>query len=200
MELTNIYLSAKGATFQFPVVPEEIAVRREKLFDTFTILEIGEVELPIGEKIDEVQFSSFFPEEYDIFCSYTGIPSPLACDKQLQDWWLGEEPLRLIIPGLNLNCLVTIGTYNPTMKADDLYFDITLRGYKELTIIRQTASTGRPAGSKPDISTYAVRPGDTLTSIAAGITSDISNWPAIARRNGINNPENIAVGQRLVMK
>lgn len=47
--------------------------------------------------------------------------------------------------------------------------------------------------------TYAVRAGDSLTSIAARVLGDASQWTQIASLNGIRDPTNLSVGQVLVL-
>ena len=48
--------------------------------------------------------------------------------------------------------------------------------------------------------TYTVKKGDTLPKIAKKCTGSSANYRAIANQNGIANPTNIKVGQRLVIK
>jgi LysM repeat protein len=46
---------------------------------------------------------------------------------------------------------------------------------------------------------YIVRQGETLSSIAAHTYKDPALWRPIARHNGIANPRELAVGQRLLI-
>ena len=52
------------------------------------------------------------------------------------------------------------------------------------------------AAERPD-TTYTVRPGDNLSSIARELTGRTDRWPDIARANGIDDPGSVAVGTRL---
>lgn len=200
MGKVDIYLKDKGSIFRFPVLPEEVSVRKEKLLDTFTILEIGEVDKPVGEKVEEIQFGSFFPEYFDTYCNYADFPPPLECVRQINDWFQAEEPIRMVITGFDINCMVLIASFEPVLRADDIYFDIIFRGYKELTPVRQSKNTGRTEENKPDNSTYTVRSNDTLTSIAKTQLGDSSKWQVIAKNNGISNPEKLPIGTKLVIK
>ena len=47
--------------------------------------------------------------------------------------------------------------------------------------------------------TYNVKLGDRLSGIALKLTGEISNWPVIAERNGINDPTELAAGDVLVI-
>jgi len=46
---------------------------------------------------------------------------------------------------------------------------------------------------------YVVRPGDTLTSLAAREYEDPTNWRPIARENNIDDPLSIRAGQTLIL-
>jgi len=58
-------------------------------------------------------------------------------------------------------------------------------------IAAQTAATNRP------VTTYTVKAGDTLTSIAARLLGSYTKWTAIASLNNIRDPNSITVGQVL---
>ncbi|WP_323178750.1 LysM domain-containing protein [Streptomyces sp. NBC_01381] len=47
------------------------------------------------------------------------------------------------------------------------------------------------------VTTYTVRKGDTLSSIASSKLGDSSRWGEIAKLNHLPNPDDIAVGQTL---
>ena len=47
--------------------------------------------------------------------------------------------------------------------------------------------------------TYVVKSGDTLSSIAARVLGNVALWPTIASANNIRDPNNIQVGQVLIM-
>jgi hypothetical protein len=49
----------------------------------------------------------------------------------------------------------------------------------------------------PDLTTYVVKRGDTLSAIAATMYRDASQWRLIAAANGIDDPRHLAIGKRL---
>lgn len=49
-----------STTFEFPVNPEEVSISRSKGYETINMLEHGEFDFAIGEKVKEITFSSFF--------------------------------------------------------------------------------------------------------------------------------------------
>jgi nucleoid-associated protein YgaU len=52
----------------------------------------------------------------------------------------------------------------------------------------------------PETTTRIVRRGDTLASIAADVYRDSSQWRAIAKANGIENPLSVPVGVKLTVR
>ena len=64
----------------------------------------------------------------------------------------------------------------------------------ESTSETAAAERGVPAASSNE---YVVEQGDTLGEIARKLTGDESNWEAIARENGIDDPAKLQVGARL---
>lgn len=62
------------------------------------------------------------------------------------------------------------------------------------------SDTVRDELNSPDVDKrYVVRPGDTLTRIAAELYADQSLWRVIAEANGIDNPRRLTPGQVLLI-
>ena len=47
--------------------------------------------------------------------------------------------------------------------------------------------------------TYTVRPGDTLSKISRDFYGDANKYPQIAKANNLDNPDQIKVGQQLLI-
>lgn len=67
-----------------------------------------------------------------------------------------------------------------------------------------TPGSQPPPASAPDIAPvadleYTVRPGDQLSTIARDLTGSLDNWTRIARRNRIDDPTQLRVGQTLTI-
>lgn len=207
-----------GQTFQFPVNPEEVSIKRDKSFETVNILSLGEVDFAHGEKIREVSFSSFFPKVYDpSYCKYPNIPDPQQAMQLLSSFMSSTKPLRLIISETEVNVLVFVSAHSSTFKGGepgDVYFDITCRTWREVkvrTSVEQTGgqnqqgtgsqSTGR-SDTKPIAKIYKVNSGDNLSKIAKLELGDSSKWKDIYEKNKKligSNPNRIQVGWELVM-
>jgi LysM repeat protein len=64
----------------------------------------------------------------------------------------------------------------------------------------KTSPAAKPGGAKTSgATTYVVKRGDTLSSIAQHYYGDGSKWPTIAKASGVRDPRKLAVGQRLTI-
>ncbi|NQX66809.1 LysM peptidoglycan-binding domain-containing protein [Paenibacillus alba] len=200
-----------GLKLHFPVNPSEVNIRRDKSFETITIIRGGELDVPQGVKVKEIAFSSFFPADYDAsYCKYKPLPNPQTAMNQLNTWMESQEPLRLIITETDVNVLVMLSAHNSSFRGGepgDVYFDVTFRtwnDYKVRTLDERLGSSGGEARSdiKPVPPTYKVKSGDSLWAIAKMNLGSGGRWREIYEANrGIigDNPDLIQPDQELVM-
>ncbi|MEC0228063.1 LysM peptidoglycan-binding domain-containing protein [Paenibacillus alba] len=200
-----------GLKLQFPVNPSEVNIRRDKSFETITIIRGGELDVPQGVKVKEIAFSSFFPANYDAsYCQYEPLPDPQTAMNQLNTWMESQDPLRLRITGTQVNVLVMLSAHNSSFRGGepgDVYFDVTFRTWNDYKVRTLDERLGSPGGeSRPDIkplpATYKVKPGDSLWAIAKMNLGSGSRWREIYEANrGIigDNPDLIQPDQELVM-
>ena len=73
-----------------------------------------------------------------------------------------------------------------------------LTGCATIGVDEHVIPAADPLAERADL-TYQVKDGDQLSGIALRLTGAISNWQAIATRNGISNPRTLAVGQVLII-
>jgi nucleoid-associated protein YgaU len=68
-------------------------------------------------------------------------------------------------------------------------------------VAAQSSSTPRPAPAQPAVTTYTVKRGDTLSSIAAKHYGDARKWQAIydANRSSLPSPKALRLGQTLII-
>lgn len=208
----DIYLlDLEGPTLHVPVNPSQITWGKSKQYDTVNILNLGEVDLPFGEKLQEISFSSFFPAEYRAsYCRYANIPDPNEAMKLLEEWTDSEKPVRLIITGTNINTLVLLTAMGSSIQGGepgDIYYSVTFRAWRELKMgTAKVATVSQSTSPRPDIKlipkVYIVKPGDTLYKIAKKELPAGYCWQDIYNKN-LNiigkNPNVIQVGQKLVM-
>ncbi|MGO4268524.1 LysM peptidoglycan-binding domain-containing protein [Paenibacillus sp. TAF58] len=207
-----------GVKFQFPVNPAEVNIRRDKSFETVTIIHGGEVDIPQGVKIKEITFSSFFPavekdpkkQEKADYYKCDPLPDPQIAMNQLNTWMESREPLRLIITGTAVNVLVMLTAHNSSFKGGepgDVYFDVTFRtwqDYKVRTLAERSGDSGGESRTdiKPVPRTYTVQSGDSLWGIAKMKLGTGSRWREIYEANADkigSDPDQIWPGQELVM-
>ncbi|HOV80752.1 MAG TPA: LysM peptidoglycan-binding domain-containing protein [Bacillota bacterium] len=213
----DIYLiDPAGPQLHLPVNPGEVTIRREKAIETVNIINIGEVDFPIGERVKEIAFSSFFPAEYDpSYCRYADLPDPQEAMNQLTAWMMKRGPVRLIITDTIVNVLVLVSVHQSIFRGGepgDVYFDLTCRTWREVKVRTAREATapvdsgGVAVEPRPDLKPvpkiYEVKPGDSLWAIAKLNFGDGSKWSDIyaLNRDRIGpDPNLIATGLQLVM-
>jgi len=208
-------IDSTGSNFYFPINPEEVRISREKGIETVNILSYGEFDFHSGEKLKEIGFSSFFPKMYDSgYCNYENIPDPKLAMNLLNVMIQNKKPVRLIISGTGVNVLVLVMGHETTFRGgepDDIYFDLTLRTWREpkvhtkkvssTTSKSSTKATGR-TDTKKKPKTYTVKSGDSLSKIAKLELGNSSKWQSIYNLNKkvIGKDSNkIKPGMKLVM-
>ncbi len=210
------FIDPAGSQLHLPVNPGEVTIRREKQYETFNIINIGEVDFSTGEKAKEIIFSSFFPAEYDLsYCRYPDIPDPQEAMNQLTTFMMSKEPVRLLITKTGINILVTVSAHVTTIKGGepgDVYYDLTCRTWREVKV-RTTAEIPQVTSktvniprarndTKPIPKVYIVRPGDSLWKIAKLQLGNGSKYSIIYNTNKKiigPDPNKIKPGMKLVM-
>lgn len=209
-------LSTTGGTdLHLPVNPSEVTVESEKRIETVEVINIGEIDFPVGHKRAGIRFSSFFPAEYDSsYCQYPGIPSPLDALSITRDFKDAGKPVRLLITDSPINTLVIISRLEYRIvggEPGDIYYDLELRTWREVKVRTaaeiQAASAAKTAAAprantKPVPKTYTVKPGDSLWKIAKLQLGSGAKWSEIYALNTKiigKKPELIQPGQKLVM-
>ncbi|THF78024.1 LysM peptidoglycan-binding domain-containing protein [Cohnella fermenti] len=206
----DIYLIDDTDKFHFPVNPEEIAINREKQYETFQIISLGEVDMAQQSKIKEISFSSFFPQTEDSsYCRYTGIPDPQLALQKLITLLVAKKPVRLLITETKVNVLVFVASVNTVFRGGepgDISFDITFRTWREMKVKKAGAEAAGASAVRSDTKAvpkiYVVKAGDTLSAIAKRELGSSSKWSVIYERNKAvigKDPNLIRVGQKLVM-
>lgn len=177
----DIYLidESKGYTLHFPVNPlEKFDIPKEKKFTTADIIDFGETDIPQkGKKIQEINFNSFFPVEYnEAYCRYATNMIPQDYVDKLNEWVDLETPLRLLITDFNFNELVNINKFVPELhggEIGDIYFTINFRTYKELKIETVNNSSASDLGGLQD--NRLTQSGDFKAEDTVKVTASVLN-------------------------
>lgn len=212
-------IDGAGKNFIFPVNPEEIKISRGKGYETVNIVRFGEFDYPSGEKVKEITFSSFFPIEPDTYCVTQNIPKPQEAMNLLTTYMGSKQPVRFIITDTFVNNLVILSVHDTTFRGGepgDVYFDLTMRTWREPVVHTKAGATkaattkngtiASTAVSRPDTKktpkTYTVKSGDSLSKIAKLELGSSAKWEAIYALNKSTigpDANKIKPGQKLVM-
>lgn len=199
---------------RLPVPVKEIQVKTGADINTVNILKKGEIGLPGGKKLDNISFSSFFPQQYRSFCQYSGFPSPDEFINHIETAQKEGKPIRFIITGTDINKLFLVENFEKTYKIHgrgDVDFSISLVEYIEIEIPKiadATKSTDKnnKRPSKKDNSSkkdreHIVKKGDTLWGLSKKYYGNGSDYMKIfnANKDKIKNPNLIIDGWKLVI-
>lgn len=138
-------------TLQLPVNPQAIRVRWQRKMETVNILNIGEVDFTTGDKLEEINISSFFPQEYvPTYCVTSDLPTPESANAVMNSWKSRfndpvkglPDPLHLVITGaqqINMNVILTsYSSEEHGGEPGDIYFSATFREWKSIAVRKQS--------------------------------------------------------------
>lgn len=195
---------------RLPVIPSSFEVNIPHQNTTVNITNLGEINLIGKTGLMNMMIESFFPSQQYSFCLYKDFQKPYEYIKQLLKWKDSGKPIRVIVTGTPINYAMAIEnlTYLEVDGTGDVYFSLELKEYKFISTTGQTTTTKNgttlttPTTTrevKSPSNSYVVKQGDTLWLIAKKVTGDGSNYKAIANKNNITNPDEVYVGQKLVI-
>lgn len=204
-----------GEKFRLPVLPQNFEINSASLISTIHINDLGNIGIFGGNDLKSITLSSFFPSKEYPFVEYTDLPKPYDIVEKFLKYKDENKKIRLIITETNINLLVMIESFNygESDGTRDVYYTITLKEYREITVNKKTSSSNdnnnkpRPEGEKEEDKdkdknkTHIVVKGETLWSIAKKYYGKGSKYTTIynANKNIIKNPNLIYPGQKLVI-
>lgn len=205
-----LFSNDKKESLQLPVAPPSFKISKGNNNTTVIITTAGELNMIGKGKLAAVTLETFFPAQKYYFCQYTGFPAPYDCVKLIEKWRQSGDPIRLIITQTDVNMAASIESfeYGEQDGTGDVYFTLELKEYRFVSIptvtfvaaqpsSRSYAAAARPTKSSQTV--YVVKRGDTLWAIARRYTGSGTNYPSIASKNHIRNPNLIYPGQKLVI-
>jgi LysM repeat protein len=169
--------------FLVPVIPEAISYKEGDTSATsVTIINIGQVDFPDGNDLEEVGWSSFFPARYDpSYCSGPLDSTPFEWRDRLLAWKDARTAVRVIIARCDINKLFYIKTFDWELRGaeGDVYYTVTFREFIEpkpkkiplgTTTINdpnnKTLDDRKPVKKPIKPSKYKVKKGDSIYSVA----------------------------------
>lgn len=192
--------------FVLPVTPSGYQISHGRKTVQVDMHGAGTVNLPGETTLLNESIECFFPARAYPFAQPEAGTNPFVPLEILERWCDAGDPVRFIVSDTPVNALVLLDpiSYGERDGTRDLYVTIPMRGYRILTAptteIDNTANAVRPVETEPThATTYVVRRGDTLSSIAKWVYGDASLYGKLAAANGISNPNLIQVGQVLTL-
>ena len=177
-----------------------------------------------GISLREFKLKVLLPKDDTLVKDKQIWKEPIVYLAKIREFKANNKPLRFIVlrpqedgtERFSGNLLVTLEEYTVNEKAGeegDFYIDIKLKEYKtiqgkKLVIndnktnengnVQAKEESQRP--TKEPSTTYTVKKGDTLWTIAQKQLGNGNKWKDIAKLNNISNPNKLQVGQVLKLK
>lgn len=188
-----------GQEIVLPVTPESYTIDHGNHVETVNLHTVGDYNLPGGRTLFTCTLSGLLPRTrypfvlpeasldpftyIDFFefssdrrevCRFVVSDTPTIADVLIENWQYGERD----------------GT-------NDVYYTLTLRRFLAAQGVRtQSLDAARSAPAQTVTQqTYTVVKGDTLSAICRRFYGDAALYPALAKANGIVNPDLIHPGQ-----
>lgn len=211
---------ATGNYMTFPMLPEEITVECGTRFASYDIMNIGEIQVPLGEEITRFSWTCKIPGESRQQKNGDNFVNPYIIvghgdPKKVQEWFsylrVNGIKCKLLVTETPINHPVYLESYTMTYSGGfgDYDCDISFVHAKDLTVATEElkeAETTKPEvpaeqkrPEKKAESSYTVKSGDCLWDIAQKKLGDGSRYKEIAELNGVTNPDMILDGQVLLM-
>lgn len=201
-----------GDYMTFPMLPEAITVECGTRFQSYDIMSVGEIKIPLGEELTRFSWKCKIPGEKRQIKSGAGaFLNPFIIvekDPHAMEVWFSylrnsNIKCKLLITETPVNHSVYLESYKMTYAGGygDYECDISFIHAKELKVYTEgkkgLGEKTRP--SKGSGCMYTVKKGDTLWDIARKSLGKGSRYGEIASLNKISNPNKISVGQTLIL-
>lgn len=217
----DVYITQiqSGSRLALSMLPEMVKIKTSGKFQTYDIINIGEIKIPKGEKLTAISWDAIMPGRSRMTASYVKTQHwqpPNMLISTLNGWRKKGDKLRLMITETVINLDVYINDFSPQPQGGhgDYKYGISFAEAKDIMIytvnelgVKPTSPTNtntntnvRPAA--PKAITYTVKRGDCMWNIAKRFLGAGNRYMEIynANRNVIgSNPALIYPGQVLTI-
>jgi hypothetical protein len=197
--------------FRFPMLPERINCQAGAIFQSYTLLSVGDIKLPFGDELTGFSWNGILPGEARQNDPYiTEWQDPLGIQQLWSVYRHFKRKLRLMVTQTPINHDVYLQNYRVDYSGGygDYTYSISFLHAKDLKVTVSGASTtdAPPLDNKPEqersspppSKTYTVVSGDTLWGIAQRFLGAGNRYPEIHATNRDvigSNPNLIFPGQ-----
>lgn len=207
----GIYFSANNDKegFRLPVNPEKVGVTSKGNGETYTISQVGNINVPKDVELETYSLETFFPtQDYSFLVSTYRNPDYYI--ETIKRWQTNKMPVRyMYVNGsFTINELVTIEEfdYDETGGSLDVNFTLSLKKYvsfepQKMKVIGTKTSSGSKTtklvkkntplrqNQREEIKTYTLIKGDSLWKIAQKYLGSGTRYPEIQKLNGIKDSQ-----------
>lgn len=187
-----------------PVTPESFQVSHGIDMETVNIHTLGDVVIAGYPTLQTIKVDLLLPGQDYIFANSSTLQAPYSYYiARFQRYMNDRNRLRFIVSGTTINIPVKLEEieYGEKDGTNDVYITLTLHERKDLGSAKRSNSANRTrsASSPPVKSTrsYRIKSGDTLSAICKKYYGSTGYSSALAKYNGIKNPNLIYAGRTL---
>lgn len=215
----DIYMTdiATGERVGLAWIPDDVSMKCSTNFQSYDIIEVGEIKVPKGERLTGVSWHGVLPGEdrkaYP-FIKSSVWQSPKDVEAKWKKWRNDRRKLKLMVTQTAINLDVYLQDYDIKYKGGngDAEYSISFVAAKDLIVktVAEMQASQVSAGSAGDLDvraaaavpgTCTVSDGDSLWAIAEEKLGDGSRWNEIYELNQdkIDDPDTIYPGQDLTL-
>lgn len=197
MKRTFTFISG-GEELSLPVTPAAIETASGIRIETVNINGLGDLRIAGNRTLANITISSFFPAHQYRFANARYSPQEYV--RKFQAMARAKSPVRFIVhgTGINLSVFVEGIRFGEKDGTNDIYYSISLSECEAAMIGGGTPP--RPISSgHGGTTTYTVKRGDTMWSIARRFLGNGSRYPEIERANNLKEGYVLLPGQVLII-
>lgn len=207
--LTNL---DTGEKFIFALTPDKISAKSGARFQSYNVIENGEVKYPRGEKLTSVSWSGTLPGDrktaYE-FVDSSVWQSPDEAIALLENWRTTGNKLRIVVTqtSINLDVYIENFSYEWAGGQGDATYSLDLVAAKDMLVktveevdaekaaaAAETTPPLNPRASKSLPSTITMKAGGNPWTVAQGCFGQGGKWTDIMKVNPLQKVEDIAAG------